>query len=183
MDLFKPSSYPSNNEIIEDCEIISWEKFLKLSGIRSFKQLDIGLQTGILRLKEEYQDKKTVQLIENTCIKEGIIEPVEGLFPPLVMNKLLKSIKRLGYNWMWIGDEFGTERKLEYIDDFVSHSDMLNKGKNLFTHNHNILITTHWDRHLSLLCSDKKTVEYLVESCSLEGFYCNKSTQINWSMQ
>ncbi len=61
--------------------------------------------------------------------------------------------------------------------------DDLKKGKrNLFTHDHNILITTHWDSHFSLLCSDKETVEQLVNSSGLEGFYCSEETKMYWSL-
>jgi hypothetical protein len=30
---------------------------------------------------------------------------------------VLSSIQLLGYEWVWVGDEFGTERKLYWIDD------------------------------------------------------------------
>jgi len=30
---------------------------------------------------------------------------------------VLESIQEIGYEWAWVGDEFGTERKLYWIDD------------------------------------------------------------------
>jgi hypothetical protein len=181
-DLFNPDTYPSRNEIRNSCEKVTWKQFLTLSGIESYKQLDIGLRTNILGLKEEYQDINSGRLIEKTCREKFIAVPNEGLFPEFIMNDLLRIIKIIGHEWLWFGDEFCTERKLEYIDDLINDNNMLNQGKNLFTHDNSILIATHWDSHFSLLCSDKYTVEQLVNSCELEGFYCNEKTEIYWSL-
>lgn len=99
------------------------------------------------------------------------------------MNNLLKSIKTIGHEWIWHGDEFCTERNLAYIDDFIDNNNLLEDAKpNLFTHDHRILITTHWHSHFSLLCSDKETVEQLVNTSGLEGFYCSEKTEIYWSL-
>ncbi|MFE8697404.1 DUF2711 family protein [Cytobacillus sp. FJAT-53684] len=179
-DLFNPNTYPSKNEIRDNCEMITWEKFQSLAGVDSLKQLDTGLRTIILGLKKEYQDVQSARLILETCEKERIIQPTEGFFPEFVMNHLLKSIKTIGHDWIWLGDEFCTERKLEYIDDLISDNNVLGERKNLFTHDSSILITTHWDSHFSLLCSNRDTVKYLVDLCGLEGFFCTEKTEIYW---
>lgn len=181
-DLFNPDTYPTRSEIRKYCEKVTWEQFLILAGIGSYKQLDIGLRTRILGLKKEYQNLYAAALIEKTCMKNLIVEPSEGLFPEFIMDDLLNGIKTVGHEWIWCGDEFCTERKLVYIDDLMHDNNLLEQGKNLFTHDNSILITTHWDSHFSLLCSDKCTVEQLVNLCGLEGFYCNDKTEIYWSL-
>lgn len=99
------------------------------------------------------------------------------------MAGLLESIKNLGHDWIWCGDEHCTERKLEYTEDLINDLDLLHRERrNLFTHDQSILITTHWDSHFSMLCSDKATLEKLVKECQLEGFYCNEQTEIYWSL-
>ncbi|MGN1400808.1 MAG: hypothetical protein ACI4XL_04825, partial [Bacillus sp. (in: firmicutes)] len=125
-------------------------------------------------LKKEYQDLHTATLIEKTCRENLIAEPNEGLFPAFIMNDLLKGIKIMGHEWIWLGDEFCTVRKLEYMDDLIQDHQLIEQGNNLFTHDNSILITTHWDSHFSMLGSDKCTVEQLVHLCELEGFYCNE---------
>lgn len=185
-ELFKPDTYPSKNDIRDNCEMVTWKEFVTLAGLNSFRQLDIGLRTNILGLKKEYQDLQSAKLVQETCEKEKIVQPAEGLFPEFIMNNLLESIKTIGHEWIWHGDEFCTERTLEYIDDFINNNNMLddlkNGKRNLFTHDNNILITTHWDSHFSLLCSDKETVEQLVKSSGLEGFYCSEETEMYWSL-
>lgn len=181
-DLFNPETYPGRNDIREHCEMVTWKQFLSLSGIKSYKQLDIGLRTSILGLIDERQDVKTANIIQETCLKNRIAEPAEGVLPEFIMNHLLRGIKAIGHSWIWLGDEFCTERKLENIDDLISDNNLIDGRISLFTHDNKILITTHWDSHFSLLCSDKVTVESLVDSCRLEGFYCKEDTEIYWSL-
>jgi len=183
-ELFEPETYPGKNDIIEKCEMVTWKQFLSLSGIESYTHLDIGLRTRILGLKKEFANEWTSKKIQATCEKNKLIAPTEGFFPEFLMNKVLLSIKREGHDWIWVGDEFCTERKLEYIDDLVNDNNALrNEHLNLFTHRNEILLTTHWDSHFSMLCSDKNTINKIVESASLEGFFCNEKTEIYWSLQ
>ncbi|MFC0234876.1 DUF2711 family protein [Fictibacillus phosphorivorans] len=95
-ELFNPEDYPSKNEIRDNCEMVNWERFMFLAGLKSIKQLDTGLRTNILGLKSEYQDKKAGKLILEACQKNKIVVPTEGLFPDFIMNTLLHSIKKIG---------------------------------------------------------------------------------------
>jgi len=171
----------STNNINPSSEKVTWKQFLSLSGIGNYKQLDIGLRTRIKSLKKEYEDEKTASIIEKICRENLIVEPQEGMLPPVIMDDLLKGLQTVGHDWIWIGDEFCTERKLVYINDLMNDNHLLDQRKNLFTHDHSILITTPWDSHFSLLCSNRETVGKLVNLCELEGFYCTDKTKINWS--
>jgi hypothetical protein len=65
---------------------------------------------------------------------------------------VLLSIQGLGYQWVWVGDEFGTERKLYWIDDLKNQECGPTSGrKNVFTPDKRVLWTTHWDSHFSFL--------------------------------
>jgi len=182
-ELFKPDTYPTRNDIRDNCEKVTWNQFFDISGIESNKKVDRGLRTLISGLKEKYQDQHSALLIEKTCREKMLGIPTEGAFPEFIMNDVLSAIKTIGHEWIWLGDEFCTERKLEYIDDLIEDNNILDyRAKNLFTHDNRILITTHWDSHFSLLCSDKNTVEQFVQLTELEGFYCNDKTEIYWSV-
>ncbi|WP_211746249.1 DUF2711 family protein [Paenibacillus sp. Marseille-Q4541] len=182
--LFEPETYPGKNDIIEKCEMVTWKNFLSISGIESYSNLDIGLRTQIFGLKEQFANKETADRVRDTCEKHQIIAPMEGFFPEFLMNRLLLSIKKKGHNWIWSGDEFCTERKLEYIDDLIKDNDCLrNQRLNLFTNENEILLTTHWDSHFSLLCSDKDTINRIVKNTNLEGFFCDEKTEIYWSLR
>ncbi|WP_213535123.1 DUF2711 family protein [Paenibacillus sp. J45TS6] len=162
-DLFEPGTYPGKNDFIEKCEMITWKQFLSLSETESYNKLDIGLRTRIMGLKKQFANEETSKRIQDTCEKLQLIEPMEGLFPEFLMNKVLLSIKQEGHDWIWSGDEFCTERKLEYIDDLIKDNTAFrNQRLNLFTHENEILLTTHWDSHFSILCSDKNTINKLL---------------------
>jgi hypothetical protein len=183
-ELFNPQTYPGKNEILENCELVTWKQFLSLSGIENHCRLDIGLRTQVLGLKKQFADEEAAQTIRNTCEKHWLIPPTEGFFPEFLMNKILSVLKQDGHDWVWCGDEFCTERKLEYVDDLISDNEALrNQHLNLFTHNNEVLLTTHWDSHFSLLCSDKGTINKIVEFAGLEGFFCDEKTEIYWSLQ
>ncbi|WP_088072036.1 DUF2711 family protein [Gottfriedia luciferensis] len=182
-DLFDTDTYPGKNDIINNCEMISWKQFLNISGIKNYKQLDIGLRTLISGLREKYKNEKTAEVIQKVCEEHKIITPTEGFFPEFVMNSILSVLKNQGHDWIWVGDEFCTERKLEYIADLIEDNEALrNEHLNLFTHDSKVLITTHWDSHFSMLCSDKLTIDKIVKLCNLEGFYCDEFTEIYWSI-
>lgn len=181
--LFESNTYPSRNDIIKNCEILTWTQFLEISTIKNYRQLDIGLRTLISGLNKKFANDDIAKVIQDVCENKEIVVPSEGCFPELLLTGLLENIKKEGYEWIWYGDEFCTERKLEYIDELVEdYNAFQNHPINLFTHDHKILLTTHWDSHYSMLCADKNTVNKLVESCNLEGFYCSEHTEIYWSL-
>ncbi|KRE92168.1 hypothetical protein ASG89_33500 [Paenibacillus sp. Soil766] len=183
-ELFEPETYPGKNEIIEKCELVTWQQFLILSGIQNYSFLDIGLRIQVLGLKKQYANEETAKTIRDTCEKHRIIAPTEGFFPEFLMNKILRSLQHEGHEWIWSGDEFCTERKLEYIDDLINDNEALrNQHLSLFTHNNEVLLTTHWDSHFSLLCSDKKAISKIVKFAGLEGYYCDDKSEIYWSLQ
>ncbi|NKE03980.1 DUF2711 family protein [Mesobacillus selenatarsenatis] len=181
-DLFYGDEIVDKHQMIHHCEKVSWKQFMDLSGLNSYDEIDIGLRTRILGLKKELQDQKLAKVIDTTCEQHHLIPPDEGFLPDLIINDLLAAIKKESYDWIWVGNEFCTERKLEYIDDLISQ-DILSRH-NLFTHDQSILITTHWDSHFSMICSDsKEKLENIIQTCSLEGFYCDEKTEIYWSVR
>lgn len=183
-ELFYPQTYPGKNDIIEKCELVTWKQFLSLSRILNYSHLDIGLRTQVLGLKKQFSNEETAETIREICEKHRLITPIEGFFPELLMNSILSLLRQEGHDWIWSGDEFCTERKLEYIDDLINDNEALrNQRLNLFTHNNEVLLTTHWDSHFSLLCSDKETINKIVKFAGLEGFFCDEKTEIYWSLQ
>jgi Protein of unknown function (DUF2711) len=180
---WKESSSFGKNDISTHCEPVTWKEFLELSLIDSYKKLDKGMRTFIGGLNQQFADKDTAEVIHEVCEKNKLIIPSEGYFSELLLNKILDAIKKEGHEWIWCGDEFGTERKLQFIEDLIEDNNAFgNQRVNLFTHDASILLTTHWDSHFSLLCSDKETVHRIVTLCNLEGFYCTDKTQIYWSI-
>lgn len=169
-------------EWMEKMRRIRWEEVLKLLEMKDYGELDIALRTLTSSVHKNYENKVASEKVFNLRAKEGIYEADAGFLPIEFINPLLEAIKNEGHDWVWLGDEFGAERRLEYVRD-LWESDQLNSGRyNLFTHNNELLITTHWDSHFSMLCSDKETIERIRKYCDLEGFYCDDKTEVFWSL-
>ncbi|MBM7704337.1 DUF2711 family protein [Metabacillus iocasae] len=182
LELFCAETYPDKFQLINHCERVRWNEFLALSGMKSYEELDIGLRTRILGLHKKYEDQKLKEIIHTVSEKHQLVPPLEGILPTILINTLLEAVKKEKDDWIWVGDEFGTERKLEYIDDLINQDTLARH--NLFTHDHSMLITTHWDSHFSMICSDDKgKINRIIKACNLDGFYCDDRTEIYWSVQ
>ncbi|BCB04170.1 DUF2711 family protein [Bacillus sp. KH172YL63] len=184
-ELFNPDTYPLRRSVLEHCREVTWNEFMIKSGLSSTSEVDIGLRTIICGLNKKYENKAYANLILEACEDHKIVYPAEGLFPDHSVNDLLAALQQEGYEWIWCGDEFCTRRKLEYIEDCREDNGTIldRECRNLFTHDHKILITTHWDSHFSMICGEKDTIKRMVEASNLEGFFCDEKTEIHWSLQ
>lgn len=181
---FKPATYPSRTSIVENCRPVSWAEIAQRTSLPSLAAVDIGLRTMIRGLKEEFQNLDYACKIEALNETEGILHPLEGCFSDLLHDGILQSIQGLGYEWLWIGDEFCAERKLHWIDDLKGQDDGPTRSHcNAFTPDKRLLWTTHWDSHFSFLCSSRDNLVAIQNASNLEGFFCTPSTEVYWSVR
>lgn len=166
---------------------ISWQDFVKISGLKDINELDIALRNSISGLKEEHLNKDNLLKFHEACQKHEIIPPIEGEFPETLIKDILKSILEQNHPVMFVADEHGFERKLVYVEEFLDDpkkAELNYAGhENWYTNKNEILYTTHWDSFYTLLCSDRKTVESIVSEHKFEGFFCDHKTEIYWSVQ
>jgi hypothetical protein len=180
---FKPGTYPNRATIAASCKGVSWAEVAQFAKLPSLAAVDIGLRSGIRGLKKELENLDFAGVIEALSETHGILTPTEGLFPDLLHDKILHSIQELGYDWLWIGDEFCTERKLRWIDDLKDQDEGLTTGRfNVFTPDKQLLWTIHWDSHFSFLCSSREKLLTIQSTSGLEGFFCTPSTEVYWSV-
>ena len=179
--LFYTSTWPSKKEIMDGCEQITWQEVLKLTGLNTLSDIDVGLRTSIFSINQEYSNHEYADILNELIDSSDIIHPREGCLSPLLENRIYSALKMLSHQWLWVGDEFGTERKLYWIDDLMDKDQIPAHGC-IFTHDHHILVTTHWDSHCSFLCSSKETIEKILEYDPFEGFYCSPKTEVYWGL-
>lgn len=170
-------------DMMEQTRSVRWDMVIGLLGMTDYKELDVALRTLISGLRDKDANEEAAKRVSVLKDKERIYDPGEGFLPVELINPLLEAIKREGHDWIWVGDEFGSELKQEYIDDLWKSDKLEWNRKNLFTHDNELLVTTHWDSHFSMLCSDKETIARIVKRCDLEGFYCDDKTEIYWGLQ
>lgn len=115
----------------------------------------------------------------NRRLNRAILPPGEGSFSDLLHDRVLSSIQSLGYDWVWVGNEFGAERKLYWIDDLKNQEAGPTVGNcNVFTPDKALLWTTHWDSHFCFLCSSDRSLNAIQDGYHFEGFYCDRTTQV-----
>ncbi len=178
-DKITPQTYPSKNEIMEKCISVTWQDILKITLFKNISEIDVGLRSwvhGIIKHNDTF-----VAHLEKLYDEARIVTPPEGDLPPLLENRLYAAMKKLGYEWLWVESEFADERKLHCIDDLIS-GDLIPTHGSIFTHDHTLLITTHWDSHCSFLCSSRAMIEKILAVDPFEGFYCTPDTQVYWGL-
>jgi hypothetical protein len=185
LEQFVPATYPDRATIVQTCAPVSWAEVASLTGLQSIAAVDIGLRTMILGLKAEFSKQEYADRIESLTASQQIIPPSEGFFSDLLHDKSLQAIQSLGYEWVWVGDEFGTERKLYRIEDIKGPAAeaTVRRHTNVFTPDKAVLWTTHWDSHFSFLCSSKHNLDAMQEANHFEGFFCTDSTEVYWSVR
>jgi hypothetical protein len=183
-DQFYPTTYPGRSTIVEKCAPVSWAEVTLKAGLPSIAAVDVGLRTRILGLKTEFSNQEYADKIEALAESDQIIPPTEGCFSDLLHDRTLSAIQSLGYQWVWVGDEFGTERRLHWIEDLQSQDSKVTKGHcKVFTPDKALLWTTHWDSHFSFLCSSKRNLDAINETYKFEGFLCTPTTEVYWSVR
>jgi len=134
-------------------------------------------------LKAEFSNKEYADKLESLADSDQVVVPSEGCFSDLLHDRTLSAIQSLGYEWVWVGDEFGTERKLFWIEDLRGQDTKATAGHcNIFTPDKQLLWTTHWDSHFSFLCSSERNLLALQKAYGFEGFFATPLTEVYWSV-
>jgi hypothetical protein len=179
-----PENYPNKNSIILKCKKIFWNDIIKYTGLDTWDEIDIALRTMIGGLNSRFAREDLAKTLMKKIEENNIVPPDAGRMSDILYNDLLNSLKDIGHQWLWVGDEFCTERKLFFIDDLIENNEMLSfDNKIMFTYNHEILFATHWDSFFTLICGEKNYIDKSISKYHLEGFYCNEETKIYWSCQ
>lgn len=166
------------------CEAVSWAQVQQLGGFSSLAEIDIALRTQIHGLQEGFASPILAKQLQSCLDRLGLVQPVEGSFSELTHDKVLAFIQEEGHSWVWVGDEFGTERKLHWIDDLKKpDSDVTGGRRSVFTPDKSILWTTHWDSHFALVCGSNRMIDRMANDERFEGFRCDASTVVHWSLQ
>ena len=181
---FRPTTYPDRSLIVKNCAPVSWGEVALQTGLPSISAIDIGLRTVILGLRAELSNTEFADGIESLIDSHQILQPPEGRFSDLLHDSVLRAIQDLGYAWVWIGDEFCTERKLYWMEDLTGGTGKQTEGHiNVFTPDKALLWTTHWDSHFSFLCSSRRNLLAIQERYRFEGFFCKPETEVYLSVR
>lgn len=179
--LFYPNTYPNKAEILAGCIAVTWTDVIAKTSLPDINAVDIGLRTGIAGLKKEFANEDFAASIDSLEKSLPVVRPSEGKIPELLQNLIYAALQSVGEDWIWIADEFDTERKLRWLAD-LSNED-LPWHCHLFTPDKSLLVTTHWDSHYSILCSSRSRLNEILRTHRFEGFFCDEETEVYWSLR
>ena len=180
---FKPETYPDRKVIIDNCEAVRWASVISLTELPSIAAIDIGLRTQIGGLNKEFANKAYATRLNALFDTDGIVPPADGQFSDLLHDHVLQFFQELGHGWTWVGDEHCTERRLYWIDDLKGKDrNATARNCNVFAPDNSLLWTTHWDSHFSFLCGSRATLARVEQHNNFEGFFCDSSTEVFWSV-
>jgi hypothetical protein len=178
------SWWPARALISQHTQKTSWAEFISLSGIENIKRLDIALKNHTGVLDEEYRNGKELEIFNQTRRIHHLIDPPAGFFQELLIGDMMKAVQEAGHEWIFIGDEFGKRRNLEYIQDIIDDKiELTYLRENWYTPKNEILYSVHTDSHFTLLCSDRPIIEKMLLKYPFEGFYCDEKTNMRWSLK
>ncbi len=163
---------------------VTWAEMVTLTQFRDINQLDIACRNTIGGLIDKWKNNEDKEKLNMVCKANNLLMPCKGQFDKPLDIEMLLSLQEQGHHYIFVADEFGFERKVTYIQDYIEGTDKpkLQWGReNWYTPKNEILYTSHWDSHFTLLCSDKRTIESILSKHAFEGFYCDKDTEIYWS--
>ena len=181
---FDCDTYPDRCTVNKTCTPIGWQSVLAELNLSSLSELDIALRTQIGGLNPEHANESHADELERALKSTQTISPAEGCHSELLHDSVLGLFKGLGHDWVWVGDEFCSERKLHWIDDLLSEKSETIAGTcNVFTPDKTLLWTVHWDSHFSFFAGSKNSLKRVNIEDKLEGFFCGDETQLYWSLQ
>jgi hypothetical protein len=180
---FCPERYPSQSELLALCEPVSWAEVMKITGLRSIAEIDRALKTQILAVRAEFMHRANAKTLEMLYDRGIIMPPGEGDHSPFLLAPVMSVFKELGHDWAWVGDEFGTERKLHWVEDLATKDPTPFMGHaNVFSADKSLLWAVHWDSHFTFLCGSATDLERAKVAERIEGFFCTSETDVYWSV-
>lgn len=183
LDVFQPSTYPDRKSIVANCKPVFWSEVMSLANFSSLSEIDIGIRTLISGLKAEYARPEYADRLDDLYENQQIIAPSEGVFSDLTHDLMLGFLQDSGHDWVWVGDEFCTERKLYWIEDLKGKAANATLGHcNVFPPDKSFLWTTHWDSCCSFVCGSRELLESLKTRQWAEGFFCSERTCVYWGL-
>lgn len=175
LDKFYPGTFPTRNEILTDCEAVSWEEIVQNSDFENLSEIDVALRSAILGLIRP--DNGLVNILNQTIERLKVVPPHEGEIAPHVQRIFLSRMVEFGHEYLLVSDEFGEDTKRQSIASLVDR-DNLPTHCIMGTEDGSILLTTHWDSCCSFLCANDPSDKFP----QLEKIACTQNTEVYWGL-
>lgn len=181
---YENDEYPEAEAIFENAEIVSWKEVKTGASFNDYAEIYKALKTSIGSYRKVFERVDLRDKLNEFTEKEKIFHPSEGNFEVLSKIEIYNALKRLGKNEIIVVDEFYENEKELNLDlirlkEFVEQIE--HKDYYIYSKDKSLLFTIEWDSFFYLICSDKKTIDEILQNSMIEGFFCSNETKHAWA--
>ncbi|EDP94982.1 DUF2711 family protein [Kordia algicida OT-1] len=178
--------YPSDEEIIENGNVVTWEEIISNTKLENYKELNKALMTSIGAFHKKLQRKDLLELLNQYAEKENIWNPTEGMFDYFTKSSIFNLLTAAGITKIETEDEFCENKStldLKTLNktDFCEQVDT--RDYYIYTKNKSIFFAIGWDFFFFFIAIDEsKFSKKLIES-HFEGFWADEKTTHLWTWE
>jgi hypothetical protein len=183
---YSNKDYPTEQEIFDSGQAISWDTIIKGSGLKDNSELNKALWTSIGALRQFFSRPDLTEKLNNYTTNQSIWHPTEGGFDILSKVAIYKAFKLLNKNEIIVTDEFyETTSKLELdkLTDFEFSEKVGYKDYFIYSSDKELLFTLEWDSFFFLIATGQEKMNKIISSNLFEGFLCNEKTEHTWDYE
>ncbi|MCU7766407.1 DUF2711 domain-containing protein [Priestia megaterium] len=168
--------YPSDEEMFNLGEPISWKEVMSKSNLRSYKELSVALQTLTNTSSDEY--KKLASYLK---ANPDFYYPEEDRTSLFILNSLLKILCSKGANTLYFSEPIHDTNGSFKVND-MSSLEIANLSPNesiITDENMDFAFMGIYDSFITLLLAKDTNIEDTIKSLNLEALICDKETYLN----
>jgi hypothetical protein len=177
------SGYPTDEQVRSHGRKYPWRQVAADARLETYSEINRGLLSAILALKEEYRDDRACAAIGKVLETAGNIwMPPEGCFPILLHEDILSAFEAKHSDEVVFLPEFPDLDPVQHLKlaDLRSTQKSLPYRGTLLPADGIFLFTVDWDSFFTLLYGPFAFVSDVVKQRQLEGFFLGESTRHAW---
>ncbi len=175
--------YPSDEEMINLGEPISWIEVMSKSNLKSYKELSLALQTSTGALEYKYEREDLANLLNS------YLETIPDLYYPdsdctslFIIDSLLKILCSKGANTLYFSEPIhDTNGSFKVNDNSPLEIANLSPNESIITdENMDFAFMGIYDSFITLLLAKDTKIEDIIKSQNLEALICDKEVSLSW---
>jgi hypothetical protein len=177
------SNYPHSSYVRRYGQPVYWQTIMQGIGCEDLRQFYIGMQTSILALQREYEDREMARLINEYTEQASVYHPDEGFNAPLLIEPIARYVSHEKTDEMFYLAEFAEEPEVLTFEEVIQKCDERWLRGSLFDVDITRLATVDWDDFFTVIYGSRSELMAFLKQNPLEGFFCDDQTQHGWCWQ
>jgi len=175
--------YPSDEEMINLGEPISWKEVMSKINLKSYKELSLALQTSTYAIRYKYKRKDLANLLNSYLeITPDLYYPDSDRTSLFIVNSLLKVLCSKEANTLYFSEPIHDTNGSFEVRDMsplkignLSPNDLVITDENM-----DFAFMSIYDSFTTLLLAKDINIENTIKSVNLEALICDKETSLSW---